>query len=86
MGQSRTHAASAVDTVLVTAGGPKTLHLPREGEPRCGTQGQFVEKPLAVFPPEHREWCAYCEQMLDNIDGVSDPNRAEPEGQPAGAK
>lgn len=67
--------ATTVDTVLVTARGPKTLHLPGGDGPRCGTPGRFVEKPLTVFPPGHRDWCSYCHRLREGVGAtpVSQP-------------
>jgi hypothetical protein len=53
-----------VDEVLVPTGRTDTFHLPYEGGPRCGTNGEFRRKPLVVYPEAHREWCRTCRELL----------------------
>jgi len=52
------------------------LHLSNNGDPlcserkthngHCGSSRQpveYVEKDIAVFPPNYREWCSYCVEV-----------------------
>lgn len=52
-----------VEEVLVPTGRTSTCHIPYEGGPRCGTNGTFRRKPLAVYPEAHRNWCTTCRQL-----------------------
>ncbi|WP_254822066.1 hypothetical protein [Haloglomus halophilum] len=47
------------ERVVVSRGGSR-LHLPYPEDgaaPRCGSGDDTRTKPLAAFPPAHREWC-----------------------------
>ena len=60
-----------VDTVYIAPSTGRKLHLPFKNNALCGESSATKEKPLAMYPPPHRSWCANCvelwQQFTDRI-------------------
>lgn len=65
IGRTWSDAVEPIETVLVTSGGAKKLHIPEEGAEGslCGIGDRARKKSLAVFPPSYRDWCSYCREL-----------------------
>jgi hypothetical protein len=69
MDQTATASSRAIqfETVLTTSGSCR-LHIPYEGRSLCGIEANYREKPLAVYPPSHRDWCRMCLNLWQHAD------------------
>lgn len=60
--------ADEIEHIVVATSGATKLHIAHQGQPLCATPGDFTTKPLAAYPPAHREWCQYCLELWQHVD------------------